>query len=766
MSEQVRRALPVPLLIPTLGWMLGISLAAVFSISLPWLLLISGVVLGLGLILRMRLPLVFLIFVLAGFLRLTVQPERPPTPLQQILEKRESIVQSCTGKVVRVIDRQDNLYLVQLTSVNTASVNDLALLSHSTVMLPGDRFKALAEITARRLDPVLDDDSFYYSRHYRKTSANLSTVYRLEKTADGDWYYPERVRYRLLEKLDAKLGPDAPFAKALLLNDRTEDREWVEQLILGGLLHLIAISGLHVMLFYLVLVDLFAIVLPRRASELVFVVLMLFYAALCQWSPPVMRAIVMILLYVGARLLQRPVSPLQIMALSLLLITLVDPVQLFSIGLQLSYLCVLTIFLISPLLRHEVRTRSPWKKGLIKSGYWLLDMVFISVGISVFLLPLTLYYFLRASLNAIPGNVLGIPLIGFLLPLSLVLMFLPQGWLFFQWLRPVYAVALYVFDRWVEWTAKLPFYLDSVALSLPMLVALYLVLGAVLVRLKTGLRLRRLSYALLLLSVPFFIWSSLPLRQPFKLTVFNAGMGDCTLVQYPDGQVLMVDTGPVYTDKEGNLTGSWLGSRLKRWLVSKKLSTVDLLVLTHLHDDHAGGVTDLFSSMRVRNLIVSGHTARTREWQALLQSGILKDTRITVLEDTLSLPFAGSRLTFLHPAADYPDTDANDCSLVLRLDYKDFSALLAADITATAEQHLLMTCPALLDADLLKAPHHGSRSSNSAAFIQAVSPRQVCITASRRNRFRFPHTVTLQRYAQYGVKPVVTGDGSFVITLP
>ncbi len=766
MAEQERHTLPSPLLVPTLCWGAGIILAAYFRLPLLWLAGIGCGAILLALAFRFRLPFLLLLLVAAGLIRLNVSVDRPISPLQKILHERESITQPCHGEVLRVLNPAHNLYLVRLTSVNSSPVRDKALMAYSGRLVPGDGFTALALMENRKPDPVLDNTSFYFSHRSKRTPLLLRTVYKLESTESRGLFNLERWRYRLLQNLESKMGDAAPFAKALLLNDRTEDKDWIQQLIRGGLLHLIAISGLHVLFFYFVFVYFLNIFIPKRWAEGLFIVLMLVYAGLCQWSPPVMRAIVMILLLVFGKWLQRPVSRLQIICLSLLIITAYDPLQLFSIGLQLSYLCVIALLYVVPKLRVQGVKHPLWKYRLQRFGLYFADMLIVSFVVSVVMLPIMLFYFYRGSMNGVIGNLLGVPLIGFLLPLTFVLMLLPAGWQLFHWLKATFDLLHFLFGRWAEWTAELPFYIDTVLLPLPLLLAVYLVIAAIAVRIKTGASQRRLSYTLLVLALPFLLLSFSPPERQFTLTVFNAGMGDCTMVEFPRGQTLMIDTGPGWLDQDYVQRGSWFGSRSTGWQKRHKIGTIDILVLTHLDTDHAGGLEDVFDRMRVRNLFISEHASRTSRWAELERAGFLKEAQVKILADTVSIPFAGAKLTFLHPGRDYRGADSNDNSIVLRLDYKGFSALLTGDISSQAEMHLVNELPQLLDTDFLKVPHHGSRYSSSAPFIRAVSPRMACITAGKYNRFGFPHKETLERYRNYGVEPMLTGNGSVVITLP
>jgi competence protein ComEC len=228
----------------------------------------------------------------------------------------------------------------------------------------------------------------------------------------------------------------------------------------------------------------------------------------------------------------------------------------------------------------------------------------------------------------------------------------------------------------------------------------------------------------------------------------------------------MIDTGPTGFGNQKAAKPSWMQLRTIGWFRHHDINTIDLLVLSHLHDDHAGGLKDLLRNLNVRNLMLSSTETNTTEWQQLMQSGLLKEAQIKIISDTLTFPFANSTISVLNPAKGFNTGDENDNSLVLRLDYKNFSALMAGDITSKAEEHLIESNPVKLDCDLLKVPHHGSKYSSSADFIRAVSPRQAIITAPLHNRFHFPDKESMARYHAYGIEPQLTGNGSVVVTIP
>ncbi len=760
MAEPISRPLPTTIWLPTLGWVLGIWLSALLNFPLIWAIPLSVCLMAAAVVFRFHPVLLLLLFVAAGVMRFSLTREKLPSALQQVVEQRGYIVQQTEGKVIRRLYSNDS-YLVRFTGVNGYALSDKAILRTDSLLVPGDGFSTVARIEHLPKDPFLSRNTLAAVSWNRSAPLQLIPVWKVESFRAKNKLNLERWRHFMLQAVDAKFGHAAPFTRALLFGDRSQDREQMEQLIRGGTLHLIAISGLHIVFYYFVLLTILKAFLPKRAAEVIFIALMLVYASLCSWNATVIRAILMILLLMLSRWLVRPLSPLQIICLSLFLITVVAPGQLFSIGLQFSFICVLILLYVVPHLRQSAQNRAPWKRRLQAFGKVIYDLLTVSLLVGLLMIPLTLYYYQRGSLNGIVGNLLGVPLIALILPLALALLAIPSSWIIFVWLKETYQLLTHWFTFWTNWTAGLPFYISSVSMPLIWLVIVYLTAAAVILRLKTGTQKLRIVYVSLFLAAGLALWAQIPRRQPLTLAVLNAGMGDCSLIMLPEGQNVMIDTGPAYTSAAKS--GSWFQARMMPWLIGKKINRIDVLILSHLHDDHSGGVEEVLSKFRVGRVLLPPYYRRYIRKGRQLRHLWLDRKEVCILTDTLSFNLGEAHFTILHPDKSFRSEDENENSLVVRMKYRDFSALFTGDIGSDTEQMLLEKRSRLLDCDFLKVPHHGSRNSSSMEFIRAVSPKQAVITASRRNRHNFPHPETVKRYNLYGISPCLTGDGSVVI---
>jgi competence protein ComEC len=255
-----------------------------------------------------------------------------------------------------------------------------------------------------------------------------------------------------------------------------------------------------------------------------------------------------------------------------------------------------------------------------------------------------------------------------------------------------------------------------------------------------------------LISYPF------PSSSPhLKVTFIDVGQGDSILVEFPGRQKMLVDGG-------GSHYGSFdVGERIvSPFLWDKGIKRIDYLVSTHPHPDHLQGLQAVMRNFRVGEFWEAHSYPDDRTYTAALQA---LPARIPIRKlfrgDILHL--GKVRIEVLHPPESQPPSAAysNNASLVLRISDRNSAFLLTGDIEAPAEKDILVYSRVshrifdlkyhpILRAEILKAPHHGSNSSSTWEFLQAVSPHILIVTAGQNNRYNFPHPQVLDRYAALG----------------
>jgi len=757
-----------PLLIPVALWSAGIVLARVLAPVLPpwvWVALLLPAVLA-GLFLKRFRPwLVLVCCLLAGAARWSAS-DPSNRPLRAILAQRDKIRQMTEFRVTDVLSTTSGAYGICSEKIAGARVKERLLLFTQEALQPGERYQALLEILPITDDPVLD----IFPNRY---SGRAYILMSLQKTGGKiQSLHPDAIRHNLLKRLDDHAGEASSAAKALLLSDTSAKREYRDRLQRGGMMHLIVVSGLHVWFIYAILIVLLRGILPRRAADVAFLLLICLFAALNHWAAPIARSVLMIAVVILARWRGVPVAPAQMLAFSLFVITALAPAELFSAGLQLSFVCVGVILFALP--KRPSRALADWKKPWLRlqmerlSGYLVLTML-----VSIAILPLTLFYFGQGTLNGILGNALGVPLTGLLLPASFLVLIFPPGNIIGNAFLAAYKLLLWLFELWMSFCGSLPLFFSGWYLSLPQSIGLALLILPVLTRPRryTPHRLVKIllpvGLGCLLLALPALIKS-----KHGEILVFNAGTADCTLIRLPGGETIMIDTGPgasgYETEKDPSAvldTDVWASKRLLPWLNRNGIKRIDHLILTHTHSDHIGGFAALASRLQVARVFASDDFLRSPVWATLSSQKWLQGTRITPVADTMDISIGDANLHFLHPDGHWNTDSENDRSIVTRLDVMGKSYLFAADIQTPAEEYLVQNHPDALDADYLKAPHHGSKGSNSADFLAAVSPWEIWVTCSARNVYGFPHQEAMEVFRRHTGRIRLSYEGTIRVKL-
>jgi beta-lactamase superfamily II metal-dependent hydrolase len=216
---------------------------------------------------------------------------------------------------------------------------------------------------------------------------------------------------------------------------------------------------------------------------------------------------------------------------------------------------------------------------------------------------------------------------------------------------------------------------------------------------------------------------------------FNVGQGDSTLTVWK-GHSILVDAGPTSAGKK---TGESV------YLYAPNL---DLFVVTHPHEDHMGGAAEVLARSRVKTLVLPAVGSSEKYYGKTLDEAEKQGTEVLFLESPMSVELGSIKVDLFPPPQIDPDNLNNDCLLV-RIEAGGTSLLITGDAKAKEEAALLSTVPAdRLDADYYKVAHHGSSSSNSAAFLAAVSP-EICVISVGRNNYGHPDWATLERLAPY-----------------
>ncbi|MBR0219362.1 MAG: DNA internalization-related competence protein ComEC/Rec2 [Clostridia bacterium] len=552
-----------------------------------------------------------------------------------------------------------------------------------------------------------------------------------------------QVRQGLLRRARLVFGADSALPEALLLGDRSNLPEETRQDFAdAGAAHLLAVSGLHVGLIAALVLILLRRWLHPKGQLAAMALFLLLYSALLSFPAPVVRASLLLLIFLLRRILRKAPDPLTALCAAFFAILLVRPLDLFSPSFQLSFCAVLGMVLFAPVLERKLqRERRPrfLRKGWVNT---------FSATAGTVLPTVQLYHLF--SLAGLLFNPFLCAFFAVLLPLyALTLLmgcvYLPAGVWLAGWVNPVTRGL----TQAVSWMGSLP--LASVRLpSLPW----YCVLAAAAVlilatRFCLFSRRRKALLAVGLLTVSIGTWR-LTLCRNVQYIQLAVGQADAALIL--DGQeTVLIDAG-----EYGGDVASYLLSTGRQ---------ADRVILTHLHRDHCMGLIQLLEEeIPIGAVYLPEGAEKMQVDEACLDLiTTLREKEIPVLSVHAGDVIATNRtsLTVTWPWADttIPGQDANRFSLGLLCDLDGVLLLSASDIPGEYERY------AARDADILKVSHHGSKTSTGDAFLEAVSPRFALITNSPVSS-RLPHADTLARLEACGAQAFDTASsGALTITV-
>jgi competence protein ComEC len=577
---------------------------------------------------------------------------------------------------------------------------------------------------------------------YVRAGAQDPAPVRLAQTG---WHPVERVRQAVRERIVDRVVQRqyAGLIAALVVGDQNAiDRADWDIFRATGVAHLMSISGLHITMFAWAAALLLGW-LWRRSTRLCLwlaapnaallggVGLATAYALFSGWGVPSQRTILM-LASVGLLRLSGKTWPWpQVWLLACAVVVAVDPWALLQAGFWLSFVAVGVLFASASRGAASPAVVSPdapdfWRTKLALVLAALKSMVREQWIITLALTPLTLLLFGQVSLVGLVANALAIPWV------TLVVTPLAMAGVLFSPLWDLAALALAALSSYLQLLAALPFASLSLAQA-PLWAGLTGVLGGVLLVLQLPLSVRLTGLPLLL---PVLLWQApRPPVGQFDLLAADIGQGSAVIVRSAN-HALLYDAGPRFSRE------SDAGHRVLVPLLRALDLPLDVLLLSHRDSDHSGGAPALLAMQS----------------RAKLLSSIGDDPALSSAR-SVSRCVAGQHwrwdgvdFEILHPQAqDYVhQLKANAMSCVLRVSNGAQTALLTGDIEAEQEAQLVVAQP--LKLDVLVVPHHGSKSSSSAAFLDATQPRIALVQAGYRNRFGHPAQSVLVRYRERGIR--------------
>jgi len=584
------------------------------------------------------------------------------------------------------------------------------------------------------------------------------------------------------------------FMQAILIGQSYQlQRIWTENYRSTGTFHALVISGTHVAIlaaFFLFVLRICFV--PESAALLITVLAAWLYALVAGWQAPCVRSAAGLTLFMIGSYFYRQRRSLNLLAAVALGFLILDPEQLFDASFQLTFLAV--GFLGAFAAPAIAATSGPLARGLedlhdtgrdlhlpprvaqfrvemrllvetlrrtthLPPGaatltitiparllFFLYEITLVSAVVQTGIALPMVVYFHRVGLSGLSANAFVVPIMGLAVPVGFVAVF--TGW---QWVAHVGGWLLWLSQKVVTWHANIePNWRIPTP---PVWVAVAFSATLIMAALARGRWWRAASAAGVAVTLTLLLWHPFaPETHPgeLEMTAIDVGQGDSLLVVFPDGKRMLMDGGGI--PAFGGRTPSHLEigeDVVAPYLWDRGMRGVDIVALSHAHDDHIGGLPALIGDFRPKE-IWTGAIPDCPTWQAVREKAKAVGARIVSWQSPSRFAFGGTEVQVLAPFADYVpgDTPKNNDSLVLRLCYGRHSFLLSGDVERPVEREML-NAGEIEHTDVLKVAHHGSRTSSTEEFVSALTPAFAVISDGFENSYGHPHPTVLERLEQH-----------------
>ena len=587
--------------------------------------------------------------------------------------------------------------------------------------------------------------------------------------------------YDLLNEREANL-----LIGLLLGDDDNIDNDIEEAFKISSLSHILAVSGMQVTYIITAMYFIFNNILGKRKTKIVIIIILIFYTILTGFSPSIVRASIMGILIMGAGLFYRKNDIWNSIAISLLLMLIYNPFLITNVGLQLSYLGTIGIILLNKTflkMFNKIKfEKYILNRKIINIVSKIIEILTVTISASIAVFPIMLYNFNLFGTYFLITNLLASIIIGPITIFGTVIVII--SFIFLK-LGKMFSIFLEIFLNilvLVSNFSKLPFSKIYITTPKIFMIIFYYVLIIVFNYIYkiyhnrnlslTQMRFRNLialyKYkikeiynnkksrkkflsVLILIVFCFNICNFFIIKRELKIYFVDVGQGDSTFIVTPKNETILIDGG-------GSLgTDFDVGeSTLLPYILDRGYKKIDLMFVSHFDQDHIGGLFKILEELKVEKVCISKQEEDSENYQKFLN--IVKEKNIQVLVVKIGDKIVLDKNLYfdiLWPKdKQIEENKLNNNAIVMKLNYNNFSMLFTGDIEKKAEEEILETYKnsKILESDILKVAHHGSKTSTTDEFLNKVKPKIALIGVGKDNMFNHPSNTTIEKLENMGIK--------------
>lgn len=543
-------------------------------------------------------------------------------------------------------------------------------------------------------------------------------------------------------------GDEGAIVIGMIIGDKTDIPTDIEASFKkNGVAHILAISGLHVGFLVALMLGLLKACRAKKESQFVITtVVLIVYCLLTGACPSTIRSTIMAVILLGGFCLGRRADSMNAVAVAALVILLFKPLDLFEVGFQLSFAAVIGITLFSRRITNH----------LIFLPKLLAQSIAVVIAAQIGTIPVMAYHFNTLSAMAFIANIPFVFLAGIIVNLSFVLVLISPIPFINALLGIIIKALVALLTSCSEQLSQMP-WAEFVVCSPSIILLtgsgiLAWLLSRECPRKLVKWRLQLSMLVVILISI--WTYGAPYLNHSAKMVVLDVGQGDAIHIQTPDHKNILIDTGGMETWYTGNFEPG--EDVIVPYFLKSGIKTIDLLILTHAHADHIGGVPAVIKTLNVKNVVVA-----EADWYQEKLVGY--HGNIVEVQKGNQLNGKKSKLTIMNPTWETMGEGDNNDSIVVMLEMNGTNILLTGD----SETEVCTDIAQYIDGvNIIKVPHHGGKSSMSETYFNHVNAQIAIASCGANNRYGHPHADIVNAYVERGTTFYRTDQqGAVMVTI-
>lgn len=540
----------------------------------------------------------------------------------------------------------------------------------------------------------------------------------------------------------------ANFLLGILIGERDNIQEdIIESFRTANLSHILAVSGAHTS--YIILGITYLISkskTPKRIGYIITIINLLIFIIITGASYSVVRACIMAIVVIGAKICYRKENFFTSICISLIIILIQNPFAINDIGLKLSFMGTAGIVIFNKSITNF------FIKLKIKQK--IAEALSVTFSAQLMIMPITILNFNTISLTFFISNILASPLLGIIIIFGFISIFISSI------LNPISKILFLILHIFLELlilvskvTEKIPG--SSILVKTPNI--LFAIVYYILIlffnyffvikqnptrrfhkKIIKIITIKNIKNAFKVIAVVFLIILLLTrivriINPTLKIYFIDVGQGDSTLIVTPKNKKILIDGGEGKTNV------------LFQYLLDRRINKIDYIIISHFDSDHCNGLIEIIEKMRVENIVMSKQSKESEEYKKILEIIKQKNIKVSSVKAEDKIIIEKNLYTkILNPAEKFEFQDLNNNAIVAKLVYKNFSMLFTGDIEK-AEENLAKKYKNELKSTILKVAHHGSKTSTSEEFLKYVELQIALIGVGENNKFGHPNQITIEK---------------------